>query len=347
MNMRRTGHRARGGAYALAILAALAVALICPDGSGPAGAAEFTMKFALSAAEDAEHNVVRMIKEVVEAKSKGRIEVQIYPRGQLGSQSATIQGLQTGTVEGFITPADFYAGIDQRMGVLSFPFLFKDRAHANRTLADPALAQKMAALLDAKGIVGCGTFATADVRYMTRAPIHKLADFEGKKLRINGTDAEKERFRRLGATAIPMNLADMLTALQNKTIDGSGSGMTIWVNFNLETVSKELLQIEDTLIVAYCALSRRWLDSLPPDVREMVVAETRALFPRAVKLTDEFAASLTKKWEDRGGKINRMSEAEMKTIRDKFATVGTTITEGKPELRAMYNELRSASEKTP
>jgi len=312
-----------------------------------AQAAEFTLKFGVSSAEDAEHNYAKMIKEVVETKSKGRIEVQIYPRGQLGSQSATIQGLQTGTVEGFMTPADFYAGIDPRMGVLSFPFLFKDRAHANRTLADPAIVQKMASLLESKGIIGCGQVATADVRYMTRAPIHKLADFEGKKLRINGTDAEKERFRRVGATAIPMNLADMLTALQNKTIDGSGSGMTIWVNFNLETVSKELLQVEDTLIVSYCALSKRWLDTLPADLREAVVSESRGVYPRGVKASDEFISSLTKKWEERGGKINRLPEPEMKTVRDKFATVGATITEGKPELRAMYNELRAASERTP
>lgn len=345
MRRRMTIDRQRGRVNPCAFV--LGFALIGLGAATPASAAEFTMKFGISSAEDAEHTIARTIKETVESKSKGRIEVQIYPRGQLGSQSATIQGVQTGTVEGFMTPADFYAGIDPRLGVLSFPFLFKDRAHANRTLADPAIAQKLAVLLESKGIVGCGQIATADVRYLARNPIHQISDFEGKKLRINGTDAEKERFKRVGATAIPMNLADMLTALQNKTIDGSGSGMTIWVNFNLETVSKELLQIEDTLIVAYCALSKRWLDTLPADLRETVVTETRAIFPRSVKVVDDFAASLTKKWEDRGGKINRLSDADMKAIRDKFATVGTTITEGKPELRALYNEIKAAGDRTP
>jgi len=99
--------------------------------------------------------------------------------------------------------------------------------------------------------------------------------------------------------------------------------------------------------VSYCALSKRWLDSLPPDLREAVITESRAVFPRAVKISDEFNVSLTKKWEDRGGRINRLSDAEMKVIRDKFATVGTTITEGKPELRAFYNELKAVSERTP
>jgi len=102
-----------------------------------------------------------------------------------------------------------------------------------------------------------------------------------------------------------------------------------------------------TTVVSYCALSKRWLDSLPPDLREVVITESRAVLPRAVKISDEFNVSLTKKWEDRGGKINRLSDAEMKTVRERFGTVGTTITEGKPELRAFYNELRAVSEKTP
>jgi C4-dicarboxylate-binding protein DctP len=233
------------------------------------------------------------------------------------------------------------------MGVLSFPFLFKNRAHANRVMADPVIAEKIASLLDPKGIIGCGQFATADVRYMARSPLLKIADFNGKKMRINGTDAERERFKRLGATSVPMNLADMLTALQNGTIDGSGSGITIWVNFNLETVSKDLLQVEDTLIVTYCGMSKKWLDSMPADLRAAVIKASRSVYPQAVKGSDDFNESLTKKWEAKGGRLNHLSEAEQKELREKLATVGDVITEGKPEMRAMYSELKAASDKTP
>ena len=203
-------------------------------------------------------------------------------------------------------------------------------------------------MLDAKGIIGCGVLSTSDVRYMTHQPIHKLADFNGKKLRINGTDAERERFSRLGVTSVAMNLADMLTALQNKTIDGSGSGTTIFVNFNLETVSKELLQIEDMLINSYCGMSKKWLDGLPADLRAMVIRETRsaALFAQASKATDEFNETLGKRWEAKGGKFNRLSDAEQNEVRDKLANVGEVVTEGKPEMRAFYSELKALADKT-
>ena len=317
--------------------------------SGAAHAADFTMKFGVSSAEDTEHNFAKLVKAAVEPASKGRIEVQIFPRGQLGTQSATIQGLQLGSVEAFMTPADFFQGIDPRMGVLSFPFVFKDRAHANRVFKDQVIYTKIATLLDAKGIVGCGAISSSDVRYMTHAGLHKLADFNGKKLRINGTDAERERFRRLGATSVAMNLADMLAALQNKTIDGSGSGTTIFVNFNLDTVSKELLIIEDVLINSYCGMSKKWLDGLPADLREIVIKETRSatLFAAAAKISDEFNVTLGKKWTDKGGKFNRLSPEEQTQVRAKLATVGEVVTEGKPEMRAFYNEIKALADKTP
>jgi len=310
-------------------------------------AADFTMKMGVVGADDPETNYLRLVKEAIEPASKGRIEGQIFTRGQLGSQSASIQGLQLGSIEVFITPADFYSGIDPRMGVMSFPFLFKNRAHANRVLADPGIAEKISTMLDAKGIIGCGQLATADVRYMLRSPLHKIADFNGKKMRINGTDAERERFRRLGATSVAMNLADMITSLQNGTIDGSGSGITIWVNFNLETVSKELLQVEDTLIVSYCAMSKKWLDRLPANLRAMVIKESRAQFASGVKVADDFTAILTKRWEDRGTKTNRLSEAEQKEFYQRLVTVGDAVTQGKPEVAAFYKEVKAASDRIP
>lgn len=328
----------------LAVAAALALSALSVQANAQA---QYNIKLAIVTAEDAETGYLQLVKEAIEPASKGRIAATIYTRGQLGTQSASIQGLQLGTIEGFITPADFYSGLDPRMGVLSFPFLFKDRNHANRVLADPAIATKISSLLEPKGIVGCGQFATADVRYMTRSPLHKVADFNGKKMRINGTDAERERFRRLGATSVPMNLADMITALQNGTIDGSGSGITVWVNFNLDTISKELLQIEDTLIISYCAMSKKWLDTLPAELRDTVIKESRAQFTKAVKVSDDFMTSLTKKWEDRNAKTLKLSAAEQNEIRAKLATVGQTVTEGKPELRAFYDEIKAASDRIP
>src|SRR5262249_53339308 len=98
----------RHGAHRLALSLGLVLGLGLGLGLGAtAQAADFTMKLSSSSAEDAESNILAAMKSVIEPASKGKIEAQLYPRGQLGSQSAMIQGLQLGTIEGIHIPADF------------------------------------------------------------------------------------------------------------------------------------------------------------------------------------------------------------------------------------------------
>jgi hypothetical protein len=86
---------------------------------------------------------------------------------------------------------------------------------------------------------------------------------------------------------------------------------------------------------------------MPADLRQTVVQASRSVSPEASKGSDEFNTTLTKKWEAKGGVLNHLSEAEQKEFHDKLATVGETVSEGKPELRAFYDELKAASAKTP
>ena len=104
--------------------------------AAPLAAAEFTMKFGTATFNDTQHQYIKFYKEALEKASKGRIEVGIYPRSELGPIPRMIDGLQLGTVEAFIAPADFYVGVDPRFGVYSTPMLFKDKDHATRTVFD-------------------------------------------------------------------------------------------------------------------------------------------------------------------------------------------------------------------
>ena len=74
---------------------------------GPAGAADFTMKIGFGTMNDIQHQWGTWMKEAIEARSQGRIEVKLFPRNQLGTIASQIEGLQLGTIEAFTTPTDF------------------------------------------------------------------------------------------------------------------------------------------------------------------------------------------------------------------------------------------------
>lgn len=323
----------------------LTAAIVVFAGFGAAQAADFTMKYGLLTINDTQHNFANVVKEEIEKATNGRVEVKVFPRGQLGSPSAQVQGLQLGTIEAFQAPIDFFAGVDPRAGVFSIPFMFKSRDQATRAVQDPAVFDKAMTLLESKGIVGVMIGGQADGKYIAREPLRKLSDFNGKKMRVNATDAERERMKRLGATAVPMGLAEMITSLQSGVIDGTMSGISIHVNFNLHTVSKVLLVTNDTMLVSYAALSKKWLDTLPDDLRKTVVETIRGMKPTFIKFSDQEDATLTKKWRDRGGSFIEWSDADMAEFRKRVGSVGQDVTAKNPTLNAYYKEVKAVSDK--
>jgi TRAP-type C4-dicarboxylate transport system substrate-binding protein len=325
----------------------MAAGLLALAGAGlhPAQAAEYTMKFGLVTIGDSQHFFANELKNVLPKATNGRVEVQVFPRSQLGSPAAQIQGLQTGTIEAFMVPIDFFVGLDPRAGVFSIPFMFKDRDQANKVMGDKELYDNVLNLLDSKGIVGGMVAVAADGKYIARNPLKHLSDFNGKKMRVNATDPERERMKRLGATAIPMGLADMITSLQSGVIDGTMSGISIHVNFHLETVSKELLRTNDTMLVVYLGLSKKWLDSMPPDLRKTVVDTIRGLHPQMVKFTNEEDSELTKKWLERGGTFFEWSKEDMAEFHKRIDSVGEDVTKSNPSLNTYYKYVKAISDK--
>jgi C4-dicarboxylate-binding protein DctP len=333
---------------AAASFAGVIATFACAIGIGfppAAQAAEYTMKFGVLSVNDAQHLFAEATKVAVEKATNGRVEVKVFPRGQLGSAAAHVQGLQLGTIEAFLPPIDFYAGLDPRAGVFSSPFLFKDRHHANQVAQSPEVFDEVMHLFENKGIVGGMIGSIADGKYIAKEPLRKLSDFKGKKLRVNATDAERERMKRLGATAIPMSLSEMVTSLQSGVIDGTMSGISIHVNFNLNNISKVLLETNDTMLDRYTGISKKWLDSMPPDLRNTVLTTIRSLKPEFTRLADRDDADLTKKWQDRGGTFVKFSPADQAEMRRLTESVGDDVTRNNPTVNSYYKKVKAISMK--
>src|SRR5512135_3752814 len=126
-------------AWTIGLLAAFA----CVAPSGSAASAEYVMKFGTATINETQHQFIIDYKAALEKASGGRIEVQVYPASQLGPIPREIEGVQLGTIQGYIGPVDFFVGVDPRFGVFSTPMLFRDDANAAATIHDPAVEKAM------------------------------------------------------------------------------------------------------------------------------------------------------------------------------------------------------------
>ena len=323
------------------VLAAASTALVAPT-----RAAEYTLKWAVVTRGDMQEKFGHKLAEVFPAATNGRVEVKVFPGGQLGSPAALIEGLQLGTVEGYENPADFFVGVDSRFGEFSIPFLFRDTEQANKVLADPEFNDYVLKMAEAKGIVGVNLAVAAESLYFgAKKPLRHIDDFKGMKLRVNATPAERARMGALGATAVPMGLPEMITSLQNGVIDGTMSGMSIYTNFNLQNVGKTLLETHDTLLVSFGGLSKAWLDKLPPDLSKIIVDEARKLQPWARQTAVDEVAALRKVWIERGGEIVTLPPAEQAELEKRLKPIGAEITQGDPVLKAFYEKIQAIKAK--
>lgn len=310
-----------------------------------ATAAEFTMKIGLGTFKDVQHQWSDWMKETIEANSKGRIEVKVFPKSQLGNIFRMVEGVQLGTIEALVAPMDFYAGIDSRFGVFSIPVLFKDKTNAAKSLLDADLNKKIRAIGADKNVVTVSVFPHSTAHYFGKKPIRRLADFKGLKLRVNATPAEREKMSRFGATAVPMPLNEVVPGLQRGTIDGTMSGTVVYVVFKFNQVGKVLTQTNDTMILSAGLVSKTWLDKLPADLQKVVLDAGIALQERTSKFSDTSEQAMVKRWIAEGGELISLPDDDLATIRKSLASVGEDVTKDDPALNAFYKQVRSTAAK--
>jgi TRAP-type transport system periplasmic protein len=333
----------RKSVFALHSLAVVLIALAA--WTTPARAADYTMKIGLGTMNDIQHQWANWMKEAIESRSKGRIEVKVFPRNQLGTIASQIEGLQLGTVEAFIAPADFFSGVDPRFGTFSIPLLFKNPAQAEKVLLDPATNKAILGLGADKNLQVVSVTTYAFAHYFGKEPIRTLDDFKGKKMRVNATDAERAKMSAFGATAVPMDLGEVVPGLRQGVIDGTMSATAVYVIFKFYDIAKVLTEVDDTMIISTGAVSRPWLAKLPPDLRQIVIEEGAKLQSRAMARSRELDAGMRKKWAEVGGSFVRLPPADQAKVQSLLADIGDEVTKGNPAVSAFYKQLKSTSAK--
>jgi len=311
----------------------------------PAQAADFTMKIGFATMNDIQHQWGTLMKEAVEARSGGRIEVKLFPRNQLGTIASQIEGLQLGTIEAFTAPADFFAGVDPRFGVFSVPMLFKDMAQAEKVLLDPDVNKDILALGADKNVQLVSIYTFGFAHYLGKQGIRRLDDFKGKKLRVNATAAERAKMRQFGASAVPMDLSEVIPGLQQGIIDGTQSVTAVYVNLKFNEINKTLLELNDTMVISVGVLSRPWLAKLPPDLRQMVIDEGQKMQGRMMSQSRALDEAMRKRWTEAGGEFVRASTEDQARLKQLLGGVGEEVTKDNTSVSALYRKLVATGQK--
>ena len=311
--------------------------------STSAQSAPIVMKLGTATVNDTQHQWLKTYAALVDKNSKGQIKAEVYPSSQLGSIPREIEGTQFGSIQGWVGPPDFLSGVDSRYEVLGAPGVFKDVAHASRTLQDPEFNKAFLALGANKGLIGVAVFPYGAFGFNTKKPVHKLADLKGMKIRVTASDMQMKPVRMLGASPVPMTLGDVAPALQQGTIDGQMVGSPLLAPMHFYDVAKYMFATDHSMVTSIAVISKTWYDKLPADLQKVVIDSAKQATRDTSKSTLDFIAAQSKLWIKDGGQMNKPTAAEHAQLMKMMRPVGAEVTAGKPEEKALYELLLKAA----
>ena len=224
---------------ALCMLAMLVLAACGSGGSGGGGAqasaaSPVSMKIGHTGNAKSKYQAgMEAFKAEIDAKSGGRFSLEIFPMS-LGDDRELLEGLQIGTVDFSEVNTSVVANIVEELAVIDLPFIFTSVEHVNRVL-DGKVGDGMIDLVNNKAGVKAVAWWENGFRCFTNniRPITKPGDLTGLVMRTMQSNVHLETFKLWGANPTPMAFSEMLTAMQQKVIDGHDNNPDTIVTNNM------------------------------------------------------------------------------------------------------------------
>jgi tripartite ATP-independent transporter DctP family solute receptor len=169
--------------------------------------------------------------DLVKERSKGRIQIDVFPSSQLGEEKAVVEQLQLGAIEFTRVSSGILAVYNQQFGVFSLPFIFDDDNHLwSFLLSDPG--NKMLDALESAKMKGLAYYTSGARSFYSRKPLSSLNDLKGQKIRVLQNKLNIELINALGANAAPMAYGEVFKALQTGTIDAAENNYPSYLSSN-------------------------------------------------------------------------------------------------------------------
>ncbi|WP_432407230.1 DctP family TRAP transporter solute-binding subunit [Wukongibacter sp. M2B1] len=270
---------------------------------------EIVIKVGHIEAEDrSTHKACLEFEKYVEEQSDGKVDVQIYPNGQLGGDREMTEGVALGTLQMTLPATSVLTTYDAKFGILDMPFIFNNE-HAGFAALDGELGTKLNECLPPVGLYNFG-YNYNGARNISNnvRPINEPNDLKGIKMRVMESPVYIDLFKYLGANATPMGFGEVFTGLQQGTIDGQENGASLVYATKFYEVQKYYSLTGHTYGFLAVLINDSFYNELPDDIRKIVSegAEKYLIdYQRNLEIEDN--EKYIKKLKDEGMEVNAIT----------------------------------------
>ncbi len=253
--------------------------------------------------KDAFHACALKFKELVEAGSKGELEIKIFPNATLGDERQLLESMRMGVVDSAIITGGPIINFLPEFGVFDLPFLFTSPEQAYKVL-DSEIGKKLLAGMEKFGCKGLA-YGERGFRNLTNSkrPVKTPEDMKGLKIRLMQNPVYVDSFKALGANAVPMAWTEALTALQQGTIDGQENPLNVIVAFNLFESQKYLSITRHAYAPNVIMMSMKVWNKFTPEQQKLLQESAQAAAEYNRKLDNDNGAQWLQFLKDKGMQV--------------------------------------------
>lgn len=254
--------------------------------------------------EDPRGVASNLFKDEVEKNSRGKILVEIFPNGKLGSDADLISGVINDSVDMTVSSAGNFAVYATKLGISALPFLFSDFESAWRFMDSDIIAQVNKTLEEFNTVVLSHYDNGFRCVTTTNKPVNSVADMKGLNIRTPPSQIVMETMSTLGANPKPYDFPKLKQALKDGLFDSQENPIPVIYNNKLYEEQK------------YLAITNHSYDAMPLVIRK--------------KLWDSFDAASQKILLDAAKKAQNLDrnlvKAQTESYVVKLKDAGMTIT---------------------
>lgn len=232
------------------------------------------------------------IAKGIEEAFEGKVKMEVFPAGQLGSYTAMVELLQNGALE-FNIPATAapLGQIVPEANLLSINFMLDEDYHVNdRALNGGKAFQLIGKRLEDQNIKVIRWFLEDFSCWSSNYPIQKLEDLEGLKIRVYPSSQIVANYRVLKANPTEVPYAEVYSALQLKVADAQENPVSTIYSNKFYEVQKYVILSNHTGVIDGFSANKGFWDSLAKEdqekIREVVEEATQYTFTKMDEMVE-------------------------------------------------------------
>ncbi|EIC23571.1 TRAP transporter substrate-binding protein [Thiorhodovibrio frisius] len=237
-----------------------------------AAIAPLTLRLGHNMVEDsALHAAAARYAREVEARSDGRIRIEVYPASRLGNDLQMIEMAKQGSLDLLLSPTAKLSSDVPAIQFVDLPFYYDSRATLYAIL-DGEPGQMLLDKLRPVGLVGVTFWGNGFKQFTANSPLRTPEDFHDLRFRVMKSRIIIQQFRLLGATPVPIEFNATYQALADGAVDGQENPLVAIVGMRFYEVQSHLTLSHHGYLAYVLSISAKVFDQLPDSARTLLIA---------------------------------------------------------------------------